>query len=60
MNYFVSTVTGLLGAQNIQYITPIAFPLQQQLPERTSMLRDIYIACVVYIYATIKFTVFKT
>ena len=33
-----------------QYVTPIAFPLQQLLHERASMLRYTYMDCIVYRY----------
>ena len=32
-----------------EYLTPIAFPRQQWLRERASMLRHTYTACLVYL-----------
>ena len=34
-----------------EYVAPIAFPLQQWLQERVSMLHFTYIACLLYIYS---------
>jgi len=36
-----------------EYAIPIAFPLQQWLHERTSLLRYMHIACLVYNYISL-------
>jgi len=35
-----------------EYVILIAFPLQQRLQERASMLRYTYVACLVFFYGT--------